>query len=718
MSISLSSKLVLMVVGAALIASLSAVIVTYMVAQNDLTRAQHQQVTLGSTIRKDLLVAYEEDIRGDLKFLNEFVVGEHVIEKLEVAMNANSSVGIGFPEIRNAYVDDSPHPAGERHLLDTAEVGGAYSDEHAHFHPELRSFLEARGYYDIFFVTSDGDVIYSVYKEADFATNLITGPYADSGLADAFKAANSLGHGQYSYADFAPYAPSAGAPAAFVGEPIIDPSGNHLGVVVVQVPSDRIEAALISNTSEAGVASFATNDTGLAVSDSANVEGQQALITEVDLTPARDGATVWAAVGIAGQDAIISAVPTEFFGAKWWIVVEKQANVALAPIVHMRETIIMAFIPIIAFVSIVSYFLARGVFAKPLQNFLVRVERLADGHIDEDMVTSERKDELGEADRAMMQMTKALSNSARQVDKITGGALDATVEVRTETDQLSISLQIMATKMREIIGIAHKRADAVVTQSAITMENADTIKGGVTEQLESAQMASAAIAEMSANIRQSAESATETESTATEAAREAQESGEAVRKAVTAMNTIAEKITIVQEIARQTDLLALNAAVEAARAGDHGKGFAVVASEVRKLAERSQTAATEIGTLSFETVQVSGQAGQLLDTLVPKIQRTSELVQDISRAMHEQDVAAEQINEAVHNLDLATQQNSDAANSAADASNELNDDVAALLDALNYFELHGTQTAVADGQTSDTQDVKKETTQDEILNAA
>ncbi|MBB3997680.1 protoglobin domain-containing protein [Aureimonas pseudogalii] len=172
-----------------------------------------------------------------------------------------------------------------------------------------------------------------------------------------------------------------------------------------------------------------------------------------------------------------------------------------------------------------------------------------------------------------------------------------------------------------------------------------------TEQARSLGEASAAMEEMTANIRQNAENAAQTEKMAGQAAVSAEKGGDAVAKSVEAMRTIAEKVHVVQEIARQTDLLALNAAIEAARAGTHGKGFAVVASEVRKLAERAAIAAGEIGTLSGHTLSISEEAGESLRSLVPDIRRTSELVSEISAACREQTVGVEQINQVIQRLD-------------------------------------------------------------------
>ncbi|MEM7188294.1 MAG: methyl-accepting chemotaxis protein, partial [Pseudomonadota bacterium] len=186
---------------------------------------------------------------------------------------------------------------------------------------------------------------------------------------------------------------------------------------------------------------------------------------------------------------------------------------------------------------------------------------------------------------------------------------------------------------------------------------AEEIETVAAREAEAVRQASAAVEEMSETMRVSSEGTQETEKIATAAAAEAETSGRTVARAVEVMKTIAQKIGVVQEIARQTDLLALNAAVEAARAGTHGRGFAVVAAEVRKLAERAQLAAREISELSNETVSVSGEAGQLLEALVPSIQRTSDLVQNVTRATSEQTEGAAQIMGAVTDLEAVIKSN-------------------------------------------------------------
>jgi methyl-accepting chemotaxis protein len=297
------------------------------------------------------------------------------------------------------------------------------------------------------------------------------------------------------------------------------------------------------------------------------------------------------------------------------------------------------------------------------------------------------KDELGDLGANVNTMVANLRGVAEVAERIAQGDLTVEAKKASERDQLGQALVTMLAKLREIVGDASQAAENVAEGSRTSSATAEQLSQGATEQASAAEEASSAMEEMAANIKQNADNATQTEKIAAQSSADAQKSGAAVEKAVDAMRTIAEKIGIVQEIARQTDLLALNAAIEAARAGQHGKGFAVVASEVRKLAERSQQAAAEIGTLSSSTVQISEEAGRMLERLVPDIRKTAELVGEISAACAEQNTGAEQINEAIRQLDQVIQQNAGASNQMSATAEELAAQSGQLRAQLAYFRL-------------------------------
>lgn len=288
-------------------------------------------------------------------------------------------------------------------------------------------------------------------------------------------------------------------------------------------------------------------------------------------------------------------------------------------------------------------------------------------------------------------ITKPLENAVVVAETIAAGDLTHRVSIdrSDELGSLLGAMRNMSEKLSQIVNEILTASDNVASGSEELSSTSQEMSQGASEQASSAEEVSSSMDQMASNIRQNADNAEETEKIARKAAEDARVGGRAVNEAVTAMKEIAGKISIIEEIARQTNLLALNAAIEAARAGEHGKGFAVVATEVRKLAERSQEAAGEITELSGSSVGVAEQAGEMLTQLVPNIQKTAELVQEISASSKEQNLGAEQINKAIQQLDQVTQQNASGSEEMASTSEELSSQAEQLQSIIHFFKIGG-----------------------------
>jgi methyl-accepting chemotaxis protein len=288
------------------------------------------------------------------------------------------------------------------------------------------------------------------------------------------------------------------------------------------------------------------------------------------------------------------------------------------------------------------------------------------------------------------------------VRKVAGGDLTMEIPVRSrdELGELSRMINEMICDLKALIGKIRESAEGTAAHSQQIASGSDALSQGASQQASSVQEVASSMEEMVANIRQNADTAQQTEKIALTAAEDAKEGGSAVDKTVTAMKDIAGKTSFIGEIARQTNMLALNAAIEAARAGAHGKGFAVVAAEVRKLAERSQSAANEINSLSLTSVEVAEHAGQMLKKIVPNIQKTAELVMEISNASAEQNSGAEQINKAIQQLDQVIQQNATSSEEMASTAEGLSTQADQLQATVSSFKIDSYGAAKGDGSKS------------------
>ncbi len=320
----------------------------------------------------------------------------------------------------------------------------------------------------------------------------------------------------------------------------------------------------------------------------------------------------------------------------------------------------------------------------PLNVAAEYVDRISKGDIPP-KITDNYNGDFNEIKNNLNVLIEAMNEITQVAQEIADGNLFVEVKKRSGEDKLMQALAVMLEKLTEVVTNVQAVADQVAAGSDELSAKSLQLSQGATEQAASAEEVSSSMEEMTSNIVQNADNAQQTEQIAVKSADDAKEGGNAVTETVKAMKEIANKISVIEEIARQTNMLALNAAIEAARAGEHGKGFAVVAAEVRRLAERSQTAAGEINRLSASSVQIAEKAGEMLGRIVPAIQKTADLVQEINAASNEQKSGADQINKAIQQLDQVIQQNAAASEEMASTSQELTGQAEQLQKTVSFF---------------------------------
>lgn len=350
------------------------------------------------------------------------------------------------------------------------------------------------------------------------------------------------------------------------------------------------------------------------------------------------------------------------------------------------STMIVVILLAIALGVFVATWLLKDVMSS-LSKATGAIKKIAAGDFSAD-VDASKHDEIGYMLRELQFMIEKLRSSVDVAKLVSKG--DLTMDFNTMKNKggdLDEALEEMVNNLRDIATVIYNGAENVSSASQQVASASQQMSQGAQEQASASEQVSSSMEQMVANIQQNTDNSRETEKIANKAAKDIQISSHAVSDTVEAITTIAQRIAIIEEIASKTDLLALNAAVEAARAGEHGKGFAVVAAEVRKLAERSQKAASEITEISGKTVKSAESSKQLLVNTLPDINKTAELVQEIAAASAEQNTGAEQVNGAIQQLSTVTQGNASAAEQMSSNAEELNTQAEELKSAVSYFKL-------------------------------
>jgi methyl-accepting chemotaxis protein len=651
-NIHIAKKLPVMVAGLAATAAICVGTFSYFKASADEKHLTGEGLRSTATAKADQLDLYLRTISEDLDTMaaSPYVRGSMLAFSAEYKKLGNAK-----DYLQKVYIDDNPNKAGEKDKLDVASDGSSYSALHARLHPWFHNVQQTHAYYDIFLFDADGNIVYTVFKERDFATNVLNGEWKDTGIATVFnKAKADYAAGKRAFDDFKPYAPSLNVPAAFIAKAITDENGKFIGAIAFQMPIGRIDKVM-----EPEDIHGKTGEMTLVGSDNLMRNGSRFGGDATILTRKVENAAVAEALadktGVtegknhSGADSLIAYAPVSFEGTKWAVLADVEKKEALAGVKQLGLTLLFLTLGMVAAAVAAGFFIARAI-ARPLGTLTGAMGELASGKTDIEAPYQERGDELGALGRALeVFRVNAIERNAMQQRELEEAAQR---ELRgKKIEDLTNEFEMVASDVMRAVAAASSELEATAQVMVNNAEQASEIAAGVAAASEEATVNSKTAAEsateLSASIEQISASVNDSSKVSAEAVETAGKATQSVQSLADSAQRIGEIVELIKSIADQTNLLALNATIEAARAGEAGRGFAIVASEVKELANQTASATGDIaGQIGDIQLAISG-AVEAITAVDSIIGRLAENTQSIDQAVTMQSATTHEIARSV-----------------------------------------------------------------------